>query len=96
MGRERRRRNRRTPRTAGPARPVTFATSDAIPEGVDEAPARAVRRPAPAAAPVHVRADRVVARESADMMAEVRRVLTVSSVCLGMLAVLVIVERFAS
>ncbi len=45
------------------------------------------------AAPVHVRSDRVLERESATMVSEMKRVGLVSAVCFGMLAVLVVVER---
>jgi hypothetical protein len=91
MGRERRRRIRRTgeaPRTASGAPGMT---GDA-PSG---APSLGGARPARAAASTtgHVRSDRVMARESAQMMSESKRVLAISAVCFGMLAVLVVVDR---
>ena len=89
MGRERRRRtNRPTSRPATPG-----AVPGVTPEGGAEAahPAAPVTRTA--AAPIQVRSDRVLALESATMVSELKRVALVSSVCFGMLAVLVVVER---
>ncbi len=79
MGRESRRRNRtRTSvRTAG-ASAATTSTAPAM-DG--------------AAAPIQVRADRVIERESRMMIIESKRVAWVSAVCFGMLAILVIVDR---
>lgn len=87
MGRERRRRTNRP--TGKPA------AAPAAPAEVSTDAASAVTRPvrAVAAAPVQVRSDRVLARESATMMSELKRVGLVSAVCFGMLAVLVVVER---
>jgi len=42
---------------------------------------------------VQVRSDRVLAREAQTMVDELKRVLVVSGVCFGMLAVLVVIER---
>jgi hypothetical protein len=60
-----------------------------MPEAVS--PARSARETRPAV--THVRSDRVLARESAQMMSESKRVLAISAVCFGMLAALVIVDR---
>ena len=90
MGRERRRRtNRPTSRPAAAPGAVPGVTSET---SADAAPAVA-RSERPATAPIQVRSDRVLARESATMMSELKRVALVSSVCFGMLAVLVVVER---
>ncbi|MCK9485799.1 MAG: hypothetical protein M0R73_03735 [Dehalococcoidia bacterium] len=97
MGRERRRRSRRTPRNVAPRAVSPAPLGDGRGEGVapvaDGAPLRATRREV--AMPTQVRSDRVMARESSEMLVEIRRVLTVSAVCFGMLAVLVVVERFS-
>lgn len=53
---------------------------------------RAAERPR-STPPAQIRSDRVIARESAQMLTEVKRVGLVSAVCFGMLAVLVVVER---
>ncbi len=87
MGRERRRRTRRS--TALPGAGVPGMIPD------DQAPAvspRVVRTATPAA-PVQVRSDRVLAREAATMISEMKRVAVVSGVCFGMLGVLVVVQR---
>ena len=44
-------------------------------------------------APIQVRTDRVIERESRMMLTESKRVAWVSAVCFGMLAILVIVDR---
>lgn len=44
-------------------------------------------------APIQVRTDRVIERESRMMITESKRVAWVSAVCFGMLAILVIVDR---
>lgn len=91
MGRERRRRTRRSTNTtrAMPVGPVEGASTPLVGATVPE-PAS---RPAVATAPVQVRSDRVLAREAATMMSEIKRVALVSGVCFGMLAVLVVVDR---
>ena len=43
----------------------------------------------------HVRSDDLLARESANMVDEVKRVFIVSGVCFGMLAVLLVVDRLS-
>ena len=89
MGRERRRRTRRSTSstssgaTAGPSTPPVIGAT--VPQPAS--------RPAVATAPVQVRSDRVLAREAATMMSEIKRVALVSGVCFGMLAVLVVVDR---
>ncbi|MQC17897.1 MAG: hypothetical protein DWG80_02340 [Chloroflexi bacterium] len=65
----------------------------ATPEARADVAATAAPVARAAAAPIQVRSDRVLARESATMMSELKRVALVSSVCFGMLAVLVVVER---
>lgn len=62
-------------------------------EAITEAAATAAPGSRAATAPLQVRSDRVLARESATMMSELKRVGLVSAVCFGMLAVLVVVER---
>ena len=42
-----------------------------------------------------MRSDRVIERESAQMLSELKRVAGVSAVCFGMLALLVIIERMS-
>lgn len=92
MGRERRRRIRRTgeaPRTTStPAGMAGEAASSALSLG-GARPASTAGRGATG----HVRSDRVMARESAQMITESKRVLAISAVCFGMLAVLVVVDR---
>ncbi len=94
MGRERRRRARRTPRQA--AQPSVQAPSmtpeAATPAAGTPSMSRAAERPR-STPPAQIRSDRVIARESAQMLTEVKRVGLVSAVCFGMLAVLVVVER---
>lgn len=97
MGRERRRRTRRStaPRSTGQAAP-TPGMEPLADEPLGAAPSRTSTRRAAAPAPhtvTQVRSDRVMARESAMMIAEMKRVMLVSGVCFGMLAVLVVVER---
>lgn len=92
MGRERRRRSRRssTSRSLGQA---ISGQATAVP-GTPAAEASSTRGAAtPAAPPAHVRSDRVLARESQTMLDEMKRVFLVSGVCFGMLIVLVVVER---
>ncbi len=79
MGRERRRRTRRTTREGG-------VPSIEIPVPGDTHSSTGVHH-------TQVRSDRVIARESQVMMDELKRVLFVSGVCFGMLAVLVVVQR---
>ena len=79
MGRESRRRNRT--RTSVRAAGASAATTSAAPAMGG------------AAAPIQVRADRVIERESRMMITESKRVAWVSAVCFGMLAILVIVDR---
>lgn len=91
MGRERRRRTRRSTSstssgaTAGPSTPPVVGAT--IPQPASTS------RPAVTHTPVQVRSDRVLAREAATMMSEIKRVALVSGVCFGMLAVLVVVDR---
>jgi hypothetical protein len=91
MGRERRRRIRRT----GEAPHTASAAPGTAGDAASGAPSLGGTRPARAAASTtgHVRSDRVMARESAQMMSESKRVLAISAVCFGMLAVLVVVDR---
>lgn len=89
MGRERRRRTRRST-SATPPGPAAGTSTPPVPGTTVPQPAS---RPAVATAPVQVRSDRVLAREAATMMSEVKRVALVSGVCFGMLAVLVVVDR---
>lgn len=82
MGREQRRRNRRANAMAARAnaadRGEVLQTSVATTD---------------ASVPHQVRSDRVIAREVATMVSELKRVVLVSGVCFGMLAVLVVVDR---
>ena len=87
MGRERRRRSRRSTRT----QPTAATPRVAAPE-TGAAPASDPARPW-AHGHVQVRSDRVQAREAETMISEMKRVGLVSAVCFGMLAVLVVVER---
>jgi hypothetical protein len=88
MGRERRRRTRRSTAASGAGVPgmIPGADTDAPVTG------RPVRASSTAAT-VQVRSDRVIAREAATMIAEMKRVAVVSAVCFGMLAILVVVQR---
>lgn len=95
MGRERRRRSRRAGQPGrASAGPLPAGVLPGSPEGAAET---APTTPSPSrrasSAPAQVRSDRVIARESEMMLVEMKRVLGVSVVCFGMLAVLVIVER---
>ncbi len=96
MGRERRRRtNRSTGAQSGaPAGGVPGTTPGAgTRTPTTAASARPVRSSSSSAATVQVRSDRVIAREVATMISEMKRVAVVSGVCFGMLAVLVVVQR---
>ncbi|MCA9847515.1 MAG: hypothetical protein KC461_12285 [Dehalococcoidia bacterium] len=78
MGRERRRRTRRTARQGAPSVEIS-APGDT--------------HTSTAGHHIQVRSDRVLAREAQTMIDELKRVLVVSGVCFGMLAVLVVIER---
>jgi len=80
MGRERRRRIRRTGTDAAAGEGVTGTLSSS---------------PRPALAGIRVRSDRVIQRESENMMREMKRVALVSGVCFGMLALLMVVDRLS-
>lgn len=94
MGRERRRRSRRSSgtRSAAPA-PQSNSSGAGTPPGPAAEAAPAPRPASLPAAPVQVRTDRVIARESETMISEVKRVGLVSAVCFGMLAALLVVDR---
>lgn len=94
MGRERRRRSRRNSgqRAMPPGMPgAAMPGMEPLDEPVAAPEVRAARTPR--AAPVQVRSDRLMERETATMISEMKRVGIVSAVCFGMLAVLVVVER---
>lgn len=87
MGRERRRRAQRTTTVGQGATPAGGQSAPVAAPAVPSAPAR------PVTAPAQVRSDRVLMRESATMISELKRVALVSGVCFGMLAVLIVVDR---
>ena len=95
MGRERRRRNRRstTSPAAGTPSDVGAGVEGGVPDGAARVPGRSLRARAAGEPVRQVRSDRVIERESTMMVTEMKRVGVVSAVCFGMLAVLVIVDR---